>query len=157
MARAAAAPDPADFFVLRAAVLPIEALQEAAGTLRNVSNAADPPPPSHAAASESSRLERWVRDPFVQAAIHLASPTLSERVSEWLSNPTAGGFSSLRSALFRYLVRMTTRATPFGLMASFTTGRLSSSSQLELGSRNALRRASWFDGFRSDTMTTSSR
>jgi lantibiotic biosynthesis protein len=142
---ASAVYDPADFFVLRAAVLPIEALQGSVGTPCHPASAADPPLPSHATATEFDPLQRWVRDPFVQAAIYLASPTLSERLSEWLSNPTAQGFSSLRSALFRYFVRMTTRATPFGLMASFTTGRLSSSSQLELGARDALRPASWFD------------
>ena len=139
--------DPADFFVLRAAVLPIEALQAVFGTSSSAAGTAEPRSLSDATPSDSTDagLQRWVRDPFVQAAIYLASPSLSQRLSEWLSNPTAVDFSSVRSALFRYFVRMTTRATPFGLMASFTTGRLSSTSQLELGPRDALRRASWFD------------
>jgi lantibiotic biosynthesis protein len=139
--------DPADFFVLRAAVLPIEALQTAFGASCSAVGTADPPSLSGATASDSTDagLQRWVRDPFVQAAIYLVSPSLSQRLSEWLSNPTTVDFSSVRSALFRYFVRMTTRATPFGLMASFTTGRLSSTSQLELGPRDALCRASWFD------------
>lgn len=136
--------DPADFFVLRAPVLPIEALQAGSGSS---TGAGTQPPQSDAVATAcpDARLQAWVRDPFVQAAIYLASPTLSQRLDDWLAKPTADGFVSLRAALFRYFVRMTTRATPFGLMASFTTGRVGSSSHLDLGPREALRRSSWFD------------
>jgi thiopeptide-type bacteriocin biosynthesis protein len=119
--------DPGDFFVLRAAACPIEVLQ------------ADP-----AHDDGDARLHEWIRDPFVQAAIYLASPTLSERVAA-CSGESSADFASLRPALFRYFVRMATRATPFGLMASFSTGSVGAAWNLQLGTRQALRRNSWFD------------
>lgn len=135
--------DPAEFFVLRAAVLPIDTLRAGAGATKDPSRSLASSP----SASElpDPRLQAWLHDPLVQAAIYLASPTLSQRLCDWLSEPSANGLSSFQPALFRYLVRMTTRATPFGLMASFTTGCVGSTSCLELGSRDGLRRSSWFD------------
>jgi len=120
--------EPGEFFVLRAAVCPIDVLQ------------ADP-----AHDDADARLREWARDPFVQAAIYLASPTLSQRVAECIAERPSADFAALRPALFRYFVRMATRATPFGLMASFSTGSVGTTWHLELGSRQALRRCSWFD------------
>src|SRR5882724_7289886 len=120
--------EPGEFFVLRAAVCPIELLQA-----------------DLAHGDADARLREWVRDPFVQAAIYLASPTLSQRLAAYVAEPTAADFASLRPALFRYFVRMATRATPFGLMASFTTGSVGSTWNLRLGTRDALRRYAWFD------------
>src|SRR5882672_5235083 len=120
--------EPGEFFVLRAAVCPIELLQE-----------------DLAHRDTDARLRAWARDPFVQAAIYLASPTLSQRLAAYVAEPTAADFTSLRPALFRYFVRMAARATPFGLMATFTTGSVGSTWNLELGTSDALRRYSWFD------------
>src|SRR5262252_4117718 len=120
--------EPGEFFVLRAAVCPIELLK---------GDAAD--------RDVDARLLKWARDPFVQAAIYLASPTLSQRLTDCIVEPSPASFASIRPALFRYFVRMAARATPFGLMASFSTGSIGSSWNLELGASDALRRNSWFD------------
>ena len=125
---------PADFFLLRSATLPIDRL-EALG-------AADSPAVARDALNTA--LQAWARDGFVQAAIYLASPSLSERLTAWLQQPTAAAFDALRPALFRYFVRMTSRATPFGLFASISLGRLGTG-DFGIGPRETLRRQTWLD------------
>jgi lantibiotic biosynthesis protein len=134
---------PADFFLLRAPTFPIDGL-EALG------DASKPHPEGSGSSGGGARdalnaaLQAWVRDPLVQAAMYLASPSLSERLTEWLSQPSAATFDALRPALFRYFVRMTSRATPFGLFASISLGRVGSGA-FQIGSREALRRRTWLD------------
>jgi hypothetical protein len=134
--------DAGGFFVLRAAVLPIDLLQSAA---RVQAPDKDPLPGPDTRRACDLALQSWIRDPWAQSAIYLASPSLSDRLTEWLSQSTPDAFEAIRPALFRYFVRMTTRATPFGLFASFSTGRLDCAARFELGPREALRRHSWLD------------
>jgi len=115
----------AGFFVLRAPVLPIDLLQAAVACDR--------------------ALQDWIADPWVRTALYLASPTLVDRLADWAAHPTDEGFARIRPALFRYFIRMTSRPTPFGLFASFTTGRVGAHLEVALGPRDALRRNSWLD------------
>ena len=115
----------AGFFVLRAPVLPIDLLQAAVACDR--------------------ALQDWIADPWVRTALYLASPTLVDRLADWAAHPTDEGFARIRPALFRYFIRITSRPTPFGLFASFTTGRVGRSLEVALGPRDALRRSSWLD------------
>ena len=114
-------------FVLRAPALPIDLLQAATAT------------------GSDRALQDWLADPWVRTALYLASPTLVDRLAEWAAHPTDEAFARIRPALFRYFIRMTSRPTPFGLFASFTTGRVGPSLELALGPRDALRRSSWLD------------
>lgn len=84
------------FFVLRAPVLPLEELDR----LR-----ADP-----------DHLVRLAAAPEVAEALYLASPALMRRFATGVVDPR------LSAAITAYLVRMCSRATPFGLFAGCATG-----------------------------------
>ena len=134
---------PADFFLLRSPTLPIDRL-EALGDGCKPGPESSGLSPAGEPNALNCALQAWVRDPLVQAAIYLASPSLSERLTDWLRQPSDAGFDELRAALFRYFVRMTSRATPFGLFASISLGRVGSGA-FELGPRDTLRRRTWLD------------
>jgi thiopeptide-type bacteriocin biosynthesis protein len=132
-----------DFFLLRSATLPIDRLQ-ALGDAGKRALAGSEASPARARCASDAVLQAWVADPLVQAAIYLASPSLSGRLTDWLRQPASATFDELRPVLFRYFVRMTTRATPFGLFASVSLGRVGGGS-FEIGPREALRRRTWLD------------
>ncbi len=134
---------PADFFLLRSATLPIDRL-EALGDAGEQGSEGYGSSPASARDALNAALQAWVRDPLVQAAIYLASPSLSERLSDWLRQPSDTAFDALRAALFRYFVRMTSRATPFGLFASISAGQVGSG-VFEIGPRETLCRQTWLD------------
>jgi hypothetical protein len=86
--------------------------------------------------SETEQPEA-VRDPVVRRAIAVASPSLFEQ----LGRPPASS-SALRRwrlAVLRYLVRMSTRPTPYGLNAAVSLARWGAETDLELGSREVVR------------------
>jgi len=134
---------PADFFLLRSATLPIDRL-EALGDAAKRGPEGSGSSPAGARDALNAALQEWVRDRLVQAAIYLASPSLSERLTDWLRQPSDAAFGALRPALFRHFVRMTSRATPFALFASISLGRVGSGT-FEIGPRAALRRQTWLD------------
>ncbi len=81
-------------------------------------------------------------DPVVQEAIYLASPQLFEEMNKWLtgafgtSKNDIKNIRKLKSALLRYLLRMSTRCTPFGLFAGFTTGCFDIQTEITLQEQN---------------------
>jgi thiopeptide-type bacteriocin biosynthesis protein len=131
----------AGFFVLRAPTLPIDLLQAAL----NWDTSGEDTSSDGAAAACDRALQDWIADPWVTTALYLASPTLVDRLADWAAHPTDEAFARIRPALLRYFIRMTSRPTPFGLFASFTTGRVGPSLEVALGPRAALRRSSWLD------------
>ncbi|WP_081687374.1 lantibiotic dehydratase [Glycomyces tenuis] len=88
--------------------------------------AAVPDPPVELAdvdAASTERARAWIvavwADEEVAAAIEIASPVLARRI-EAISSGKGGNARQIRraaAALLRYRLRMTTRATPFGLFA----------------------------------------
>ncbi|MFY0254762.1 lantibiotic dehydratase [Chitinophaga sp. 30R24] len=64
--------------------------------------------------------------PLLQEAIFLASPVLYDEMMKWLEQP-ADERLKLPMALYRYLLRMSTRCTPYGLFAGCSNGRIYSS------------------------------
>jgi thiopeptide-type bacteriocin biosynthesis protein len=76
-------------------------------------------------------------DPWVTEAIWLASPALGAAIGNLADRPPA-----TEAALVRYLIRMATRPTPFGLLAGWSTGTIGSRTRLELGDPTASRRIS---------------
>lgn len=127
----------ADFFVLRTPSLPLDAL--------------DPLGPAPGAASpEASRnasrgiLRDLLRAEAVREAVALASPDLAARLDLWLDGLLeAEAATRVERALLRYLLRMSRRATPFGLFAGVSTGTWGEASRLSvspwLASRKAVR------------------
>ncbi|TWF45684.1 thiopeptide-type bacteriocin biosynthesis protein [Chitinophaga polysaccharea] len=60
--------------------------------------------------------------PLLQEAVFLASPALYTEMLKWLKEPDSS--LKLPLALYRYLLRMSARCTPYGLFAGCTTGTI---------------------------------
>ncbi len=77
-----------------------------------------------------ARLPRLLKLPEVREALFLASPELEGRIDPWLASADehhegpspAPGADDLALSLARYVSRMATRPTPFGLFAAHATG-----------------------------------
>lgn len=137
----------AGFFAFRTPLLPFEVLTEWGREL-------SAPGASSAALEEAlardsqvlrERLRRWVVEPMVREALFLASPSLEESLPFWLEAPDSERGQKVERTLVRYFARMAGRATPFGLFASTSTGRLGELSRLSLSERSGLRRQTRLD------------
>ena len=60
----------------------------------------------------------------LQDAIYLASPELYAEVIKWLDGPADAIDDKLLVTLYKYLLRMGTRATPYGLFSGYNTGKI---------------------------------
>jgi lantibiotic biosynthesis protein len=114
--------EPLDWVQVRSPLLPVESYQGLRGRSGPGSEAELPPA---------------VRDPVVQRAIAVASPSLYERLRRPPSRPSA--LRRWRTAVLRYLIRMSTRPTPYGLNAAVSLGRWGTETDLELGSEEVVR------------------
>ncbi|MEH3113741.1 lantibiotic dehydratase [Pedobacter terrae] len=63
----------------------------------------------------------------LQDAIYLASPELHTEVIKWLDGPADAIDDKLLVTLYKYLLRMGTRATPYGLFSGYNTGKVTES------------------------------
>lgn len=98
-----------------------------------------------ACARARARMRRLVEDPAVAEALFLASPTLAERLPVWLAEPDGIKGRRIERALLRYLTRMATRPTPFGLLSGCSAGRFGERTELTLQARSTYRRRSRLD------------
>ncbi|AUD07621.1 lantibiotic dehydratase [Spirosoma pollinicola] len=69
-------------------------------------------------------LRVWYSDPFAQQAIYVASQPLYERCQRWLANEPVSEQKKLMATLYKYLIRMCTRCTPYGLFAGCAVGTI---------------------------------
>lgn len=79
----------------------------------------------------AGRLRALLSDPVVREAIWVASPSLSEQADRWLAGEKAD--DGLVRALLSYVMRMSTRCTPFGLFAACGAGEIGRDLDLRLG------------------------
>jgi thiopeptide-type bacteriocin biosynthesis protein len=87
------------------------------------------------------QLRALVEDPVVREAIYVASASLHVRLAKWLEAPDSKEGRKVEQALVRYLGRMCTRCTPFGLFAGFGLVAVDDTTHLEgLGTTHARRR-----------------
>ncbi|PCK30289.1 lantibiotic dehydratase [Pseudoalteromonas piscicida] len=98
------------FFVLRAPKLPVE-------TLFNKQDS-------------NEMLSAWLATPGVIEALYVASPSLLERLEQWREKPSSKQGKKVALALLRYLIRMSSRPTPFGLFSGIHTGKLGAETRL---------------------------
>lgn len=124
----------ADFFVLRAPGLPLDALASPNPTARAV-DAQETPSLRLERNREASRerLRELIQRDLVREAVALASPDLAARLGAWLDGslkqPEA---RNVERALLKYLGRMSSRATPFGLFAGLSKGVWGPASRLSV-------------------------
>ncbi|MCF2446949.1 lantibiotic dehydratase [Dyadobacter sp. CY345] len=91
----------------------------------------------------------YKNDALAQEAIYFASPDLYDRFVLWLAGKDITECDQLQSTLYKYLVRLCTRCTPFGLFAGCTTGEITISSNFL-----ANRKISQHTRFTIDTLTS---
>lgn len=114
-----------DFFVLRQPAFPISTLTRFYDQL--------------ATRSFDELLRQHYQDPLAQEAIFTASPTLYERFQRWLAGEVLPEQTKLLLTLHKYLIRMCSRATPYGLFAGCTMGRFGEQSVYRAGTSATLR------------------
>ncbi|MFC2155956.1 lantibiotic dehydratase family protein, partial [Acidobacteriota bacterium] len=80
------------------------------------------------------QLREVCDNPVIREAIFLASPDLYAPIQEWLKGKLedAKKLQRMRYSLTRYLIRMSSRPTPFGLFAGFSIGRWAEETRIEL-------------------------
>lgn len=84
--------------------------------------------------SDAACFEQLLTHKMIQEAIYLASPVLFEELLKYLNKgmPDKKEEERLKYAIVRYLGRMSTRCTPFGLFAGCSVGRLGEHTQIKL-------------------------
>lgn len=97
-------------------------------------------------ASDSILIEQ-LHYPVISEAIYLASPELHTQLIKWSKGEIKDLKKSnrLRSVLLKYITRMATRCTPFGLFAALGTGTLSKETDIELESFQKFEKQTQFD------------
>ncbi len=89
------------------------------------------------------RLRELVADPTIREAIFIASPGLVDAMPHWLVAPDDAAGQATERALVRYLSRLASRCTPFGLFAGITAGRLAGPDEAEPTALTLSARASY--------------
>jgi len=146
------------FFALRTPLLPFEELEAFGAGLESAAVAQAGDPEALAGDSEvlkaalardrallRQRLAALLARPEVAEAVFLASPSLAEGLAAWQADPDSKKGRRAEQALVRYVLRMTARATPFGLFAGCSVGRLGGATRLALPPRAAYRRHTRLD------------
>ncbi|WP_369927016.1 lantibiotic dehydratase [Xanthomonas sp. NCPPB 2632] len=89
-------------------------------------------------------LIAWVDQSYVRQALRVASPSFLDRLDKARSDG-AHRFGEFRHSVLKYLIRMTTRATPFGLFAGVGLATISDSTSLRIMHREADKRITRLD------------
>jgi hypothetical protein len=127
----------ADFFALRTPLLAFDVLEEWARGFRSAKHTDDAELWAHDLAAARHRLRELLDDAVVREAIFLASPSLEQRAAIWVENPDAPAAAGVDVALAKYVARMASRCTPFGLFAGNSVGTLARETRFELAERAA--------------------
>ena len=77
------------------------------------------------------QLELWLGQPGVVEALYLASPSLIERIGYWKDKPDSKQGKKVEQALLKYMIRMATRPTPFGLFSGIHTGQVTQETKIK--------------------------
>lgn len=87
-------------------------------------------------------LHDFYTQPVVQEALYIASPDLHEQMKLWLENKIdkADKKEKTELSLTKYMIRMCTRSTPYGLFASCTSGILSDHTSISLQDKHSIQR-----------------
>lgn len=101
--------EPFDFYLLRMPVLPYNQLVD---RLRYNSNIA-------------AELEEFVDSSSFFDAVFLASESLHAEIQKWPGELSGARKDKLDTTIYKYLLRMATRSTPYGLFAGCALGKLS--------------------------------
>ena len=121
-----------NFYVIRTPLLPVNITTE----LNHITNA-----------TLTAFIKETFRDEYLQEAIYIASPELYQELQKWLPGNSTNEKENykLAAALYRYLLRMSTRCTPYGLFAGCATGEAADHTAIRLNNKNEHRKHSRLD------------
>jgi thiopeptide-type bacteriocin biosynthesis protein len=114
---------PLSRFVLRTPVLPFDVLASWDGS--------------------RAALRALVENPVIREALYVASPELEGQIAGWLAAPEEN--DAVERALVRYISRMASRSTPFGLFASVSVGAIGPTTELAVSPRETAHRHTRLD------------
>ncbi|WP_268225446.1 lantibiotic dehydratase family protein [Sinomicrobium oceani] len=118
-------------FVLRTPLFPLEFYKDLTGGDR----------------IPEEKLKALFKDTLIREAVFLASPPLYEELTRWEAGTVTDKKKTdkLRYALLKYLSRMSSRCTPFGLFAGCSIGVLGAQTEIQLGGAQKNRRHTRLD------------
>jgi thiopeptide-type bacteriocin biosynthesis protein len=85
-----------------------------------------------------AHIKKWYADESVKHALYIASPTVFSLLEKWQNGQEIKDESKLIFSLIKYLMRMSTRSTPFGLFAGVSMGNWSDKTDLVIVDRDAI-------------------
>ncbi|MCF6437688.1 lantibiotic dehydratase [Pseudoalteromonas sp. MMG022] len=98
-------------------------------------------------ADNNAILRQWLDMPGVTEALYLASPSLLERIEQWRNKPDSKQGKKVAQALIKYMIRMCSRPTPFGLFSGVHQGQVSESTNIISGPYSEDKRNTRLDMF----------
>jgi thiopeptide-type bacteriocin biosynthesis protein len=132
---------PQEKFVVRNPLFPVETFFNWKADADNDVNLPDG---SQVTSKEILRrsLREFYLQPLVQEALYVGSPDLHEQLLLWIENKIdkPDKKEKLELSLVKYMIRMCTRCTPYGLFASCTAGNFLDTTNIELSDKNLLQR-----------------
>ncbi len=136
---------PAGFVVVRATVLPLDTLEGWSG-VDNGRDSSVPEADSHSAGEvdeSTPNVRTWLQGiiaaPIIQEAILVASPDLYRALSHYEDTVSKKAMLAQASAL-RYVIRMASRPTPYGLFAGVGLARIGEHMDIHIASREQHRK-----------------
>src|SRR5215468_11017874 len=141
--------EPAGFFVLRTPLLPLDTLTQLSEGLEAPAALDDSTRMGHAWSRDRARLrerlQALVATPVIREAIFVASPDLDDAIGRWLSDPSHPRSEATERAVMKYVARMASRATPFGLFAGSGVGSVGGTTHLAVSAPASCRRHTRLD------------
>ena len=135
------------FFALRTALLPFRTLLDWADGMATPA-ALDGDNLAAAVACDRSelrsRLKAIAQRPEIAESLFVASPSVHAELAAWLASPDASD-ERLEQTVARYVQRMAGRATPFGLFAGCSVGRIGAATDIAMAGLSEYRRYSRLD------------
>jgi thiopeptide-type bacteriocin biosynthesis protein len=125
---------PSGFFALRTPLLPFDDLLAWSDGLEAEAALGDAAQLDRALSADCERLRHrlrdWIARPMIRDALFVASPDLDDSLEVWLREPASERGTRIERAIVRYFSRMAGRATPFGLFAGTSGGRIADQTRL---------------------------
>lgn len=94
---------------------------------------------------DTNKIIELCKSSDISEAIYLASPELHKEMIKFLDNSDKSSNERLVFTLLKYLIRMGTRCTPFGLFAGCSIGAISNITDIKLNNSNQYKRVSRLD------------
>lgn len=113
-----------DYFMLRAPLLPVHFYQE---LFKHEDESHE-----ELTASVGEKLIKLIADPLIREAVGSTSPSLLTSLDKFAAHKDLVKGKQAVISFVKYLIRMSTRATPFGILAGVTAGNFGDKTQLQL-------------------------